>query len=59
MVLLEQISTINQCDLERFVGHIDDEDLMRVINNALKKGFGMWNYTPRKMKILAVCEGAA
>lgn len=48
MVLLEQISTINQCDLERFVGHIDDEDLMRVINNALKKGLGMWNYAPRK-----------
>ena len=41
MVLLEQISTINQCDLERFVGHIDDEDLMRVINNALKKGLGI------------------
>ena len=48
MVLLEQISTINQCDLERYVGHIDDEHLMRVINNALKKELGMWNYAPRK-----------
>lgn len=48
MVLLEQISTVNQCDLDSYVGHIDDDDLMRIINNALKKGLGMWNYAPKK-----------
>lgn len=48
MVLMEQISTVNQQDLERYVGHVNNKILMRLINNSLKKSLGMWNYMPQK-----------
>ena len=44
MVLLEQIQTINKDDLLDYIGTIDDEKLMKRINNTLKKTFGFWFY---------------
>ena len=44
MVLLEQIQTINKKDLLEYIGTIDDERLMKRINNTLKKTFGFWFY---------------
>lgn len=44
MVLLEQIQTINKKDLLEYIGTIDDERLMKRINNTLMKTFGFWFY---------------
>lgn len=46
MVLLEQIATVNQDDLDVYVGIVDDDDTIRRINNGLKKALGLWIYTP-------------
>ena len=44
MVLVEQIRTVNQCDLEDYVGKIDN-DISKLIWQAIKKTTGMWDYT--------------
>lgn len=48
MVLLEQLRTINQSDLQHYVGYVDDPEMMRLVNNGLKKALGMWIYKPRQ-----------
>lgn len=48
MVMLEQLKTINQAELQRYVGVVDDPDLVRLINNGLKKALGLWVYKPRQ-----------
>lgn len=47
MVMLEQLKTVNQSELQRCVGLIDDPNLMRLINIGLKKALGMWFYQPK------------
>lgn len=37
MILLEQIQTINQSDIDKYVGHIKDDKVMCLINNGLRK----------------------
>jgi len=44
MILVEQIRTVNKADLEEYIGFVDDEQIWRLINVALKKAFGMWFY---------------
>lgn len=44
MVLLEQIQTINKNDLLDYIGSVNDERLMKRIDNSLKKTFGFWFY---------------
>ena len=44
MVLIEQVRTVNKADLEEYIGFVDDENIWRLINIALKKAFGMWFY---------------
>lgn len=44
MVMVEEIATINKSELKEFVGFIDDEDVWKEINIALKKTFGLWVY---------------
>jgi mRNA interferase MazF len=45
MILVEQIRTINKSELEEYVGHINDNDqVWKVINNAIKKTLGLWVY---------------
>jgi len=39
MVMLEQLKTVNQSDLTEYIGLIDNEQLLRKINNGLKKCF--------------------
>ncbi len=45
MVMLEQLKTVNQDELIDYIG-CADEAMLRVVNNALKKGLGLWHYTP-------------
>lgn len=47
MILLEQVSCVNQHELGEFIGVIDDAVMMRKLKNGLKKVFGMWDYTPK------------
>lgn len=42
MVLLEQLKTINQCDLLERIGCVKDEETMRQVNCGLKKALGLW-----------------
>lgn len=44
MVLLEQIQTVNKDQLTDYIGCVDDENLWRQMNAALKKIFGLWHY---------------
>lgn len=48
MVILEQLKTVNQSDLERFVGRIDDPEILKQIGFGIKKEFGLWVYKPRE-----------
>ena len=48
MVLTEQIQTVNKSKLKDFIGTVDDEVILRHINNALKKTLGLWFYKPIK-----------
>lgn len=44
MVLLEQIQTVNKSGLVDYIGFIDDEQMWKKINIAIKKTFGLWFY---------------
>lgn len=44
MVLIEQIACVNQTDLGDYVGAVDDSTMRRIIRNAIKKTFGIWDY---------------
>ena len=37
MILLEQLRTVNQSDLGKTVGYIDDQEVISKINSGLKK----------------------
>ena len=41
IVLTEQIRTIDKSRLKEKIGHIDDENVMHKINNALGVSFGL------------------
>ena len=44
VVLAEQVRTIDKSRLKEKIGHIDDENIMNQINNALGVSFGLeWN----------------
>lgn len=57
MVMLEQLKTVNQSDLTEYIGLIDNEQLLRKINNGLKSAFGLWTKNPRrKGEIRCLCS---
>lgn len=56
MVMMEQLTVVNQADLTRFVGKIDDERTQRRVANAAKKALGFWSYEPKdKTTIRCLC----
>ena len=42
VILTEQIRTIDKSRLKEKIGHIEDENVMNQINNALGVSFGLW-----------------
>ncbi len=50
MVLLEQVRTVNKAELTEYVGTVNDEQVVRQINAALKRTFGLWIYKPEDEK---------
>ena len=56
MVLLEQIQTINKNDLLDYIGSVNNERLMKRIDNSLKKTFGFWFYKKEDAtNVLTLC----
>lgn len=56
MVMMEQIRTINKDELRDYVGTIEDADLLKKINIALKKTLGLWIYKKEpKESIRCLC----
>ena len=47
IILLEQTKVINQSDLGKKVGMVEDEKTLRRLKNAIRKTFGLWNYKRR------------
>ncbi len=43
MIMLEQLRTVNQCELYKYIGVIDDKFTKERICNAFKKTLGIWN----------------
>lgn len=57
MVMLEQTSTVNQNDLQEYIGVIKDEKTINQITKGLKKAFGLWVYnTKRKADVRCLCS---
>ena len=48
MVMLEQLKTVNQSDLTEYIGIVDNEYMLRKINNGLKAALGLWGKKQRK-----------
>lgn len=57
MVLLEQIQTVNKTELGEYIGFLDEEELWKKINVALKKTFGLWLYNKERTgDIRCLCQ---
>lgn len=50
MVMLEQLKTVNQSDLQTRIGVVNSEYMLRKINIGLKKAMGLWVDRPPKRK---------
>lgn len=50
MLMLEQLKTVNQSELVKHIGFVDNEYLLRKINLGLKKSLGLWVDKPQKQK---------
>ena len=55
MVMLEQLKTVNQSDLTEYIGIVDNEYMLRKINNGLKAALGLWGKKQRKGDIRCLC----
>lgn len=57
MVMLEQIQTVNQDDLERKIGCVKNHTTLKNINNGLKKALGLWYRKPRdEAHVRCLCQ---
>lgn len=57
MVLLEQLRTVNKSELLEYVGTVDDERMLKIVGNGIKKTFGLWFYhTYRTSDIRCLCS---
>lgn len=55
MVLLEQVQTVNKKELTEYIGAVDDEQMLRRINSALKKTLGLWIEQSSQKDIYCLC----
>lgn len=57
MILLEQISVINQADLKEYIGTITDRKVLNDIYIGMRQCFGLWNYfIKKKDSSLCLCR---
>lgn len=43
-VLLEQLQTVNKASLGPYIGHVDDEQILKAIDHGLCKTFGIHSF---------------
>lgn len=56
MIMLEQQMAVNKIDLKKYIGHIDDNNVLRHIHNGLMKLYGYWDYSRyNKANIRCLC----
>lgn len=56
MVMLEQIKTVNQSDLIRCIGKVEDAETERYINKAIRVGLGLVDFSAKpKDEIRCLC----
>ena len=56
MIMLEQQRAVNKEQLVNYVGHINDDNVLRRIHNGLMKLYGYWDYTRyHKANIRCLC----
>ncbi len=57
MILVEQLCTVNQNELGKYIGTVDDEPTLKKIWKAFKKTLGMWDYSLNKKKdVYCLCH---
>ena len=56
MIMLEQLRTVNQSELVDYIGIVDDEVILRYIDNGLKKAMGLWKYKKKTADIRCLCN---
>ena len=57
MALVEQLRTVNQNELGKYIGTVDDEPTLKQIWKAFKKTLGMWDYSLNKKKdVYCLCH---
>ncbi len=47
MVMLEQPRTVNQCELGKYIGLVDDRRILKQLRRGLKQTHGLWDYSPK------------
>ena len=55
VILLEQIRTINQDELDDYIGTVNDKPTLRALEIGIKKTFGLWVYGTNKDDVRCVC----
>ena len=55
VVLLEQVRTIKQNELDEYIGIVYDETLQNTISNSFRKTFGRWERTARS-EVRCLCN---
>ena len=54
-VMLEQIRTINQDELDDYIGTVNDKPTLRALEIGIKKTFGLWVYGTNKDDVRCLC----
>lgn len=47
MVMLEQTRTVNQSQLGKCIGIVNDRRVIKQLRKGIKKTFGLWDYAPK------------
>ena len=53
--MLEQIRTINQDELDDYIGTVNDKPTLRALEIGIKKTFGLWVYGTNKDDVRCLC----
>lgn len=56
MVMFEQVSVVNQSDLQDYIGKVDSDYILRKIREATKKTFGLWDYSLKRRRHSVLCS---
>lgn len=57
MILIEQITTVNQSELKNYIGKVSDRDLLRTIRTSIMKTLGIWyNTEERTGDVRCLCK---